>query len=285
MFQALRKKNNSHSEENSFQPGEIEQLRNEVELYKKTFYEIDLVVTKVAKGDMSARISHWDEFEHLSDTLSALNKAFDMTDAFIRETSATLEHAAEGKFYRIFDERGMLGDFKRGASITNAAQSHMADQETSRKAEMISLADNLEREVKSAVDIVQASSQSMRVKSEGMSTSLQDVTTQAREVVELSNNATSNVESCAAAVEQMSASAQEIYRQVDSSRNATMKAEEEVERTNKIVKGLASAAEEIGDIANMIKDIASRTNLLALNATIEAARAGEAGKGFAVVAS
>ena len=48
---------------------------------------------------------------------------------------------------------------------------------------------------------------------------------------------------------------------------------------------MARAANQIGDIVTVIKDIASQTNPLALNATIEAARAGEARRGFSVVAS
>jgi methyl-accepting chemotaxis protein len=47
---------------------------------------------------------------------------------------------------------------------------------------------------------------------------------------------------------------------------------------------LATIANQIGDVIDLINDIANQTNLLALNATIEAARAGDAGKGFAVVA-
>ncbi|CAO3419944.1 putative methyl-accepting chemotaxis protein [Azospirillum doebereinerae] len=69
------------------------------------------------------------------------------------------------------------------------------------------------------------------------------------------------------------------------SRAVAGKAVTETRQTDEAVRKLAGSADRIGQVVDLIQDIASQTNLLALNATIEAARAGEAGKGFAVVAS
>ena len=264
---------------------EVDQLRKELAHYKTAFAAIDEVTARAARGDLSARVINWDQFDALSPTMAHVNKMLDLADAFVRESDATLAHAAKGLFYRSYIERGVLGDYRRAATNLRSTQTRMAEFEAERKGEMSQLADNLESEVKTAVDLVQVSSKTMRAKTEEMSANLEDVGQQTNTVVELSNNTTRNVESCATAVEGMSVSAQEISQQSEHSLKATVDAKGEVEKSTVIVNALANAVEEIGGIANVIKEIAGQTNLLALNATIEAARAGEAGKGFAVVAS
>ncbi|WP_299479682.1 methyl-accepting chemotaxis protein [uncultured Roseibium sp.] len=100
-----------------------------------------------------------------------------------------------------------------------------------------------------------------------------------------STSSSNNVQTVAAAAEEMSAAIQEIMNQADRANGVIDDATEIAHRTDGNVSSLADAVEKIGTVVEMIRAIAEQTNLLALNATIEAARAGEAGKGFAVVAA
>jgi methyl-accepting chemotaxis protein len=71
---------------------------------------------------------------------------------------------------------------------------------------------------------------------------------------------------------------------VDEARKSTEQSSAVVKDAVSAMGRIEEASGEIGQIINVIDEIAFQTNLLALNAGVEAARAGDAGKGFAVVA-
>jgi methyl-accepting chemotaxis protein len=120
----------------------------------------------------------------------------------------------------------------------------------------------------------------------------------ARVISESSQTLAEGAQTQSAAVEEMSASTEELTRSIESVKDSSSEADKLAKSTSRLAQDggaavkksveamelIRKSSEQIGEIIQVISEIASQTNLLALNAAIEAARAGEHGLGFAVVA-
>ncbi len=158
----------------------------------------------------------------------------------------------------------------------------MKDQEARRATVEAALASFRER-VESVLGVLTSGVSAMRDTANGLFGSSEQTSQRTSDAVDASNEAAANVETAAAG--ELSSSIGEISAQLSRTTEVVRAAVSEAETTNSRITGLAEAAQKIGDVVKLIRDIAGQTNLLALNATIEAARAGESGRGFAVVAS
>ncbi len=191
------------------------------------------------------------------------------------------------------DEVGLIAGtmqvFKENLIRTRKLEAEQEEQkkqaEVEKRAAMNKLADEFKASVQGVVDNVASAATQMEGSAQSMSAVSEQASRQAVTVASAAEEASSNVQTVASAAEELSSSIQEIGRQVQQAANVAGRAVDEAAHNKAIVESLAVAAGRIGEVVNLITDIASQTNLLALNATIEAARAGEAGKGFAVVAN
>lgn len=170
-------------------------------------------------------------------------------------------------------------------AATDQAAANDARIAADRKAAMAKMANEFEQSVGAIVGSVSTASTQLQAAAETLTNTAEDTSVRSNEVAQASEEASANVNTVASASEEMAVSVQEISRQVAESARMAASAVQEASGTARTVKELSDAAQRIGEIVDLIGNVAGQTNLLALNATIEAARAGEAGKGFAVVAS
>ncbi len=190
------------------------------------------------------------------------------------------------------DEIAAMGEalqvFKDNMAESNRLRAERVESEkraaAARRTEMHQLADEFHAAVGEIIQTVSSASTELEASAKTLTDTATN-TQQLSSMVEIaSGDASRNVDSVAAATEEMTASIAEINRQVQESNRIASDAVQQAEITDARINELSKAATRIGDVINLITSIAEQTNLLALNATIEAARAGKSGKGFAVVA-
>lgn len=167
--------------------------------------------------------------------------------------------------------------------------------------EMKTLGDNINKFIHNVHEVVSEISD----QSHALTSSSTELAATTEELASTFNEQNAQVSEVASAMEEMSASSAQVLVSVENSliktQDATKKTKQGIDILNQavedmedikmsisglsiIITQLSESSVEIGNILNVIDDIADQTNLLALNAAIEAARAGDHGRGFAVVA-
>lgn len=157
--------------------------------------------------------------------------------------------------------------------------------EQARRASVESAIDAFRNSVAALFDNVNESLTSMRFTANGLLGSASKTSEKIAVTGKSFEEASANIGAVATAARELSMSITGMSAQIGQTSAIAAVATQEAQATDGEMAGLASGAERIGEVIELIKGIAAQTNLLALNATIEAARAGEAGRGFAVVAS
>jgi methyl-accepting chemotaxis protein len=168
-----------------------------------------------------------------------------------------------------------------------AERQYAQQAEISRQREtlMRSIANDFERSVLGVVNMLTDAAGTVGRNSGDLQHAVDQSLASLQEVRTASRESWTQVDAVSRSADGLSQSVANINSNADQAAQIAAAAVAEARKTDEIVGRLAETGRTIGEIVELISQIAGQTNLLALNATIEAARAGEAGKGFAVVAS
>lgn len=143
---------------------ELAAARAELAAYRSAVQSLRTVFDEASEGNLEARVPHTPGTDDMDDVLAlraAANRCLDRTDAFVREATASLAAASEGRYHRRFLLGGMAGTFRSGARAINSARGDMARAQASSDAvaqEREALADRLEETVLSVAEQMAAAS-------------------------------------------------------------------------------------------------------------------------------
>lgn len=249
------------------------------------------IFDEIGKGNYEARAPVPSERDADLDELGKMGRSLnDMLDRLLNLVQSSAERdSIQKSIMSLLDEISGLaeGDLTARAEVTEDFTGAIADS-------FNEMAEQLSEVVKNVKDVtlqVISTSQDVSRSTENLAETSEMQAVQVGETIEAINEMSKSIQQVAenagrsaGVSEQSTSHAKEGAEAVRATNRAMESIREHAQETARAIKRLGESSQEIGNIVQLINDIADRTSILALNASIQAAMAGDAGRGFAVVA-
>lgn len=252
---------------------------------RQSIQDCSQLIGQVIKGDMAARINRITARDDIGIIQHRLNNLIDIIDLHARGKNALIYEDSNTEYYKKISHSPLMElldacvDSGKSESIEELLSGVEAKGAQTTVSE---LSRKLKVAIREWLDLCSRMQDSINRSTAAPAA----MHTQSKlALVDAASKTQHNVETVAAASEELTYSIREIGERVRESSRIANLAVEHARQSNVIMNSLNNASDRIGNVVKLITTIAGQTNLLALNATIEAARAGDAGRGFAVVAT
>jgi methyl-accepting chemotaxis protein len=238
----------------------------------------------VGNFDARCRVVSRDE---LGDVAVSLNAMLDNTLSLIQ--SADERDRIQASIQKLLEEMSGVadGDLTKEAEVTSDVTGAIADAFNYMMGQLRQIISNVQGatlQVTSSATEIQATAAHLVQGSETQAAQIVNTSTAIGEMAQSIQQVSENATVSATVAEQARSNAQNGAAAVQNTMQGMSRIRDQVQETAKRIKRLGESSQQIGEIVQLIDDIADRTSILALNASIQAAMAGEAGRGFAVVA-
>ncbi|WP_430735022.1 methyl-accepting chemotaxis protein [Halodesulfovibrio aestuarii] len=229
------------------------------------------VITQIAQGNLSARCN-----PNGRDEIAAMQHAVNSMAETLQQNIHEIEHNM--KEARVRSEEAEQATTQAKTAEESARQAYNQSQEAAKELDKLVLnLTSASSELNSQILSTAEGVHQQDARNSETATAMEEMNSTILEVARNASEAATSVDVVFNEAESGLAVVSESVSTIKNVSNLS-------EQLTKEMSGLGKQVESIGEILNVISDIADQTNLLALNAAIEAARAGDAGRGFAVVA-